>query len=120
MNHWQALLAPLDIGCQPLGRMSQLREASLMNEASGIDLHGAKTVAFIEYPEHPCGHSVALIAPNSIRLQRARVKLPSVMPKYGSHTRAVLQQLGCAAADIEQMIEQGVAAEQWAERYLPT
>ncbi|UTW06302.1 CoA transferase [Pseudomonas benzenivorans] len=120
MGHWQTLLAPVDIGCQPLGRMSQLRESSLMNEATGIDLNGPKTVAFIEYPDHPCGHRVELIAPNSIRLQRASVRLPGKMVKYGHDTRAVLGQLGCTPNQIEQMIEQGVAAHQWAERYLPS
>jgi crotonobetainyl-CoA:carnitine CoA-transferase CaiB-like acyl-CoA transferase len=120
MGHWQALLAPVDIGCQPLGRMSQLRESSLMNEASGIDLSGPKTVAFIEYPEHPCGHRVELIAPNSIRLQRAPVRLPSKMAKYGSDTAAVLERLGCTAEEVDLMVEQGVAALQWTERYLPS
>ena len=62
----------------------------------------------------------ALIAPNSIRLQRAPVRLPGKMAKYGSDTRAVLQQLGCTAGEVEQMIEQGVAARQWSLRYLPS
>ncbi|WP_439887242.1 CoA transferase [Pseudomonas sp. MBLB4123] len=120
MSHWQALLAPFDIGCQPLGRMSQLRESSSMTEAGGIDLNGPRTVAFIAYPEHPCGHRVELVAPNAIRLQRAPVRLPGRMAKYGDHTSAVLQQLGCTAGEVEQMIEQGVAARQWSLRYLPS
>lgn len=119
ISHWQARLSEVDIGCQPLARMSQLRASSLMRSSTGIDLNGPKSVAFIDYPDHPSGHRVTLIAPNSIRLSRARVKLPSAMPKYGSHTRVMLEQLGCTTRDIEQMIEQGVAADQWAERYLP-
>ncbi|WP_324732795.1 CoA transferase [Pseudomonas paeninsulae] len=119
VSHWQARLSEVDIGCQPLARMSQLRESSLMSSSTGIDLNGPKSVAFIDYPDHPSGHRVTLIAPNSIRLSRARVKLPTAMPKYGSHTRVMLEQLGCTTRDIEQMIEQGVAADQWAERYLP-
>ncbi|MBS7664307.1 CoA transferase [Pseudomonas lalucatii] len=120
MAHWQALLAPLDIGCQPLGRMSQLRESALMSAATGIDLKGPKTVAFIAYPEHPCGHRVELIAPNAIRPRQARLRLPEAMAKYGAHTREVLVRLGCTAEQVEGLLARGVAAEHWSARYLPS
>ncbi|MEH6576747.1 MAG: CoA transferase [Amphritea sp.] len=117
--HWQALFEAIDIGCQPLATMNQLREDSLMSEATGIDLDGPNSIAFIRHTQHPCGYSVDLIAPNAIRPKYAQVIVPEPMPKYGTHTVDTLQQLGFSALDIEEMIEQGIAATQWSRNYLP-
>lgn len=117
--HWQALLSPADIPCQPLRTMSQWREEQCMVRGKDVDLKGASSIAFVRDEEHPCGHRVDLIAPNAIRPAHAAVTLPNPMPKYGEHTVAVLQSLGFTQTEIDQMIEEGSAGTQWAERYLP-
>lgn len=99
--------------------MSQWREQQLMSEQTGIDLKGPSSVAFIRYPDHPCGHSVELIAPNAIRPQRAPVLLPCAMPKYGAHTLEVLEQHGFNQQQIDLWLDDGTVATQWSERYLP-
>ncbi|MEH6822686.1 MAG: CoA transferase [Motiliproteus sp.] len=119
LAHWQSLFGAADIGCQPLATMSQLRESSLMSEASGIDLDGPKSVAFIRHAQHPCGYAVDLIAPNAIRPKFAKTVVPTPMPKYGTHTVETLHQLDFSSADIDEMLTQGVAATQWSQRYLP-
>jgi crotonobetainyl-CoA:carnitine CoA-transferase CaiB-like acyl-CoA transferase len=118
-SHWQQVLGAVDIGCQPLATMSQLREQSLMTAESGIDLAGPASVAFIRDENHPCGHTVDLIAPNSIRPQVGKVILPAPMRKYGSDTRALLSHAGFTSTEIETMLSTGVAATSWSQKYLP-
>ncbi|OIN09133.1 CoA transferase [Oceanisphaera psychrotolerans] len=117
--HWKRLLGAADIGCQPLATMSQWREQSLMTRASGIDLAGPASVAFIRHLDHPCGRTVDLIAPNAIRPRLGKVTLPAAMRKYGSDTCAQLSRLGYGAAEIEEMLAAGVAATSWSRHYLP-
>ncbi|RTE66703.1 CoA transferase [Amphritea opalescens] len=118
-RYWEELFCPLDISCQPLVTMSQLREQNIMDE-SEANLDGAQSVAFIRFADHPCGYRLELIAPNSVRPLRSKVRVPVVMPKYGAHTVTLLQQLQFSDSEIEQMIEEGAAAIQWSDRYMPT
>ncbi len=117
--HWQRLLGAADIGCQPLATMSQWREQSLMTRASGIDLAGPASVAFIRHLDHPCGRTVDLIAPNAIRPRFGKVTLPAPMRKYGSDTRDILARLGLAEEEIAALHAGGVAASSWSRHYLP-
>lgn len=41
------------------------------------------------------------------------------MPKYGQHTREILERLGYEQEQIEAMIEDGVAGLRWSDKYLP-
>jgi len=41
------------------------------------------------------------------------------MPKYGSHTREILQELGYSADEINNLIAEQVAGESWSRHYLP-
>ena len=41
------------------------------------------------------------------------------MPKYGTDTRSILQQLGLDNARVDQMIANGAAGEKWSDKYLP-
>lgn len=118
VRYWQQQLAALDVGCQPLHRMSALRQQHLMS-AQQADLNGPSSVAFIRHEDHPCGRAVDLIAPNAIRLQQAAVRLPKAMPKYGQDSRNILNDLGYDAQQIDRWIDAGVVAEQWSQRYLP-
>ncbi len=116
--HWQQLLGTKDIGCQPLATMDQLRQTNLMT-AAHADLKSEHSVAFIRHEDHPCGYAVDLIAPNSIRLQHAKVMLPSPMVKYGNDTRSILSTLNFSDQQIEEMLHEGVAATSWSKHYLP-
>lgn len=120
LSHWQTLCRHIDIACQPLTTMGELREENLMDSRGPVDLAGASSVAFIHYPEHPCGYPVDLIAPNSMRLQQASVTLPCAMPKYGADTLTLLKHLDFNQTQIDEMLNQGLAATSWSERYLPS
>lgn len=118
MEHWRNVFRAKDIGCQPLARMSDLREKVLMKEDE-VELDGSSSVAFIRYADHPSGYAVNVIAPNAIRPKHSKILLPDPMPKYGAHTREILQDLGQSIEEIESLIARGVVATGWSKKYLP-
>ena len=58
-------------------------------------------------------------SPNAIRPERARIDIPAPAPKYGAESREILAGLGYGGAEIDAMIEAGVASESWCDVYLP-
>ena len=41
------------------------------------------------------------------------------MPKPGTHSREILADFGFSAGEIDEMIADGLVAEEWCSRYLP-
>jgi len=119
LAYWVEKLESLDIGARPMNTLAATREKNLTRESEGfVDLSGP-TAAFIRHDRHPCGRWVDLVAPNAIRPERARIDIPAPAPKYGAESREILAGLGYGGAEIDAMIEAGVASESWCDVYLP-
>lgn len=73
----------------------------------------------VHHDAHLTGRWVDLAAPNALRLAQARVVGPGHAPKCGAHTRDILSEPCCGVRDIDTMIANDSAAEQWSEKYLP-
>ncbi|TNF86005.1 MAG: hypothetical protein JSU67_04470, partial [Gammaproteobacteria bacterium] len=77
------------------------------------------TFRVVRHDRHPMGRWCDLVAPNAVRPRKGRITPPGPMPKYGQHTREILQRLGYDAERIDEMIAGGVAALAWSDKYLP-
>ncbi len=119
MSRWVETLLARDIAAQPLGQMHGVREAFIHQMNSDeIDLN-SKTFSFIRNPDHPSGHSVDLVAPNSIRPTESTITIPCEAPKHGQQSREILMELGLSEDEVERLIASGVVATSWSKNYLP-
>ena len=113
--YWAESLRALDLGAQPTDTMAQVRDDHLVAEP---DIWQS-TMAFLRHDDHPCGRRVDLVAPNAIRAADAPIRVPPPAPKYGAHSRQILDELGYGPVEIDALIAAGVAAERWSDDYLP-
>ena len=116
---WAQAFAGTSVGVVPLGSLHRTRDEGLQLESGGgIDISTA-TFRTVRHDRHSMGRWVDLVAPNAVRPAKAMIRIPGPAPKYGADTRAVLARLGYSNGDIQNMIDNGDAAESWSERYLP-
>ena len=59
------------------------------------------------------------MAPNAVRPDNARIRIPAPAPKYGRDTSRVLRRLGYGDDEIAVLHERRVVADRWSDRYLP-
>lgn len=117
--HWQNRLSRGSAAVVPLASLLQTRDEALQIESAGpIDITQASYRA-VRHDSHPMGRWCDLAAPNAVRPQRGAITVPGPAPKYGQHTRSVLERLGYRYQDIEEMLDSGAAGLAWSERYLP-
>ncbi|MEL7011922.1 MAG: CoA transferase [Pseudomonadota bacterium] len=117
--HWAELFHGTSAAAVPLGSLHGTRDANLQAESAGpIDI-SQSTFRVVRHDQHPMGRWIDLVAPNAVRPARATITIPGPAPKYGDHTRAILSKLGYSKRKIQDMIDRGVAADHWAEKYLP-
>ncbi|MCV6589133.1 MAG: CoA transferase [Marinobacterium sp.] len=117
--YWIDLLHEADIAAaQPLG-IEQLREdySRLADGTVGLD---RGSYAFSVYEDHPSGHRVTLIDHYSIRPTEASVKALRSTEAFGASTREVLAEVGYSKADVDSMIERGIAGLGWGREFLPS
>ena len=110
---WCELLRDLGVAVQALNSLSRMRTANLS------DPQAARTIRFLRDALHPLGHVVEHIDPTAIRPMHAAVVPLSAAPKYGHHTRSVLQELGYSAPEIAELAAAQVIADTWSDDYLP-
>ncbi|UWQ75884.1 CoA transferase [Leisingera sp. M658] len=119
LAHWRAAFAGTSSTAVPLSSLHETRDAALQLESAGnIDLKQA-TFRVIRHDRHPMGRWCDLVAPNAMRPQTGRITIPGPAPKYGAHTRTILERLGYPPEQAEAMIASGAAGEAWSEKYLP-
>ncbi len=116
---WEALLCKGSVALVRLGSLQETRDGALQLESQEAFEIKPGTYQVIRHDQHPMGRWCDLVVPNAVRPEKAPIILPAPMPKYGTHTRAVLRSLGYDDTTIELMIEEGAAGEAWSERYLP-
>ncbi len=117
-EYWVTAFRAIGVGAHAINSLANVRERNLVTESEMTDLMGP-TMRFIHHTDHPSGYMVELVAPNAVRSKRAKIKIPPAAPKYGTHTRDILIELGYRHRDINAMIEEEVIAETWSENYLP-
>lgn len=116
---WQSLLISGSSIVIPLGSLMETRDRSLQLESQcEIDLT-QDTFRVIRHDRHPMGRWCDLVAPNAVRPMKAAITIPDPMPKYGEHTREILQQIGYDRTRIDVMLQNGSAGLKWSEKYLP-
>jgi len=117
--HWQAAFQGQSSAVVRLASLLDTRDASRQRESSGnIDISQA-TFRVIRHDQHPMRRWCDLVAPNAVRSQSSKIAIPGPMPKYGEHTREILQDIGYDIVTIEAMLKSGVAGSSWSEKYLP-
>jgi crotonobetainyl-CoA:carnitine CoA-transferase CaiB-like acyl-CoA transferase len=117
--HWQKAFASGSSAAVRLASLLETRDAALQLESEGnIDIREA-TFRVIRHDRHPMGRWCDLVAPNAVRTRSGEITIPGPMPKYGQHTKEILQRIGYGAAAIDAMIESGAAGLSWSEKYLP-
>ncbi|MBG6161700.1 hypothetical protein IWQ54_001356 [Labrenzia sp. EL_195] len=79
----------------------------------------AHTFGAVRHEAHLTGRWFDLAAPNALRPEQARVVVPGHVPKHGAHTRDILSEPCFGVRDIDTMIANGSAADQWSEKCLP-
>jgi len=114
-----ALLRGADFGACALDKMRAVRDRHLTAEADGPPNLNGPTFAFIRHDHHPSGRAVDLVAPNAIRPASALIVIPGPAPKPGTHSRTILHEIGFTTVEIDDMVNNGIVADGWAERYLP-
>ena len=103
----------------PLSSLGGTRDAALQRESGGdVDLTCA-TFRTIRHDRHPMGRWVDLVAPNAVRPDNARIRIPAPAPKYGRDTSRVLRRLGYGDDEIAVLHARRVVAGRWSDRYLP-
>jgi len=110
---WSGQLRDLGMAVQPLNSLSRMRAAHLADRRPG------PTVRFLRDAAHPLGRAVEHIDPTAIRPLHAAIVPLSAAPKYGHHTRSVLQELQFTPAEIAELAAAQIIADGWSEDYLP-
>lgn len=103
----------------PIRRLDDLRESSTI-EASD-QFKRDKYLAMLR-SAHPSGYRVSLPLPTWYRFEAGPVEPLAAAHAPGSHTRSVLAELGLAKAEVDHLLETGVAREGWSvlKHYLPS
>lgn len=118
-QEWVEQFQLYNLAAAPCGKMETLRtEYSRPYDNSCGTEHGS--YAFSIYPDHPAGRKVVQLDACAVRSRRAPLIAPRPSEKYGASTRAVLLQAGYTDAEIDALIEQGVASESWSSEYFPS
>ena len=119
LAHWLALLLAADFGAQRLDKMHAVCQANLTAESVGTPDLAGPTFAFVRHDRHPSGRWVDLVAPNAIRPQEARIRMPGHAPKPGAQSRQILREIGLPDDEVDGLVADRLVAEAWSEKFLP-
>ena len=119
--HWEQAFNAAGFGCHRVDCIEDMRRAGLreLTDAERTAWSFGESISVIRLLDHPAGSPVDNPAPTYARFAGTSLRLTDPMPKIGSHTRAILRELGHDDAQIDRWIAEGVAAEQIHDAYLP-
>ena len=121
MAHWEQAFNAAGFGCHRVDYIEDVRRAGLreLTDAERAAWTGGPSISVIRLLDHPAGSPVDNPAPTYARFAGTALRLANPMPKIGTHTRAILRELGHDDARIDRWIAERVAAEQIHDAYLP-
>ena len=119
--HWEQAFNAAGFGCHRVHCIEDVRRTGLreLTDAERASWSNGESISVIRLLDHPAGSAVDNPAPTYARFAGTALRLTHPMPKIGSHTRAILRELGHDDAQIDRWIAEGVAAEQIHDAYLP-
>ena len=121
VSYWEQAFGAAGFGCHRVDYIEDIRRAGLreLTDAERASWNEAESISVIRLLDHPVGSPVDNPAPTYARFAGTSLRLANPMPKIGTHTRAILRELGHDDAQIDRWIADGVAAEQLHDAYLP-
>ena len=118
-DDWTERLQAADIGATMCDNIESIR-AYNSRPADGTPGTEQGSYAFSIYEDHPSGHVITQLDPFAIRPAHSSIYALDPAEKFGQSTRAILEDLGYAADEIDRMIAQGAVSESWSREYLPS
>jgi crotonobetainyl-CoA:carnitine CoA-transferase CaiB-like acyl-CoA transferase len=115
---WMSRLLNADIAvAQPMS-IEILREkySRVADGKPGIELG---SFSFSIYPDHPSGHQITQIDHYAIRPTHSRIDAISPTEAHGHSTREILKAVDYSDAQINSMLQRGIAGLAWGKSYLP-
>ncbi len=97
LSHWREKFRTHDIKWSPLPTLDEAVRDPQMRDCGAI--------VNCDYP----GHGVIETVDSPIFIAENEKRRPQAPPDYGAHTRAILMEAGCSAAEIERLIGSGAA-----------
>jgi hypothetical protein len=116
---WVERLQAADIGASICENLETIR-AYNSRPSDGTPGTEQGSYAFSVFADHPSGHTVTKLDPFAIRPRRGKIYALAAAEKYGASTRAVLLELGHTEAEVQRLLDTGVASESWSREYLPS
>ncbi len=77
------------------------------------------SISVIRVKDHPAGSPVDNHPPTYARFRNTSLKIGKPMPKLGSDTRSVLEEMGRSKQQINDLLASGVIKDQLHDDYLP-
>lgn len=116
---WVERLQAADIGAAICENIETIR-AYNSRPTDGKPGTDCGSYAFSIYADHPSGHTVTQLDPFAVRPRRGKIYTLEPAEKYGASTRTILMDMGHSEAEIQRLIDTGVASDSWSEEYLPS
>lgn len=118
-SEWAERLQAADVGATVCENIEAIRAAN-SRPADGTPGTDRSSYAFSVYEDHPSGHVITQLDPFAIRPAYGTVYALDPTEKFGTSTRAILEELGYGTDEIDRMIAQGAVSESWSREYLPS
>jgi crotonobetainyl-CoA:carnitine CoA-transferase CaiB-like acyl-CoA transferase len=115
---WMSRLLNADIAVAKPMSIEILREkySRVADGKPGIELG---SFSFSIYPDHPSGHQITQIDHYAIRPTHSRIDAISPTEAHGHSTREILKAVDYSDAQINSMLQRGIAGLAWGKSYLP-
>jgi crotonobetainyl-CoA:carnitine CoA-transferase CaiB-like acyl-CoA transferase len=118
-DEWVERLHAADIGVAICNNIDALRAENTRLTDGTPGTHNG-SYSFSYYPNHPSGHEVTQLDPYAVRTAVSPINALQPTEKFGSSTRAILEELGYGHEAIKKLLLSGDISDSWSEEYLPS
>ena len=121
VGFWVKAFNDAGLGCHRIDCTDEIRNNCLteLNAEDLKDWSYGDSISVIRVKDHPAGSPVDNHPPTYARFRNTALKIGNPMPKLGSDTRAVLEELGRSKQQINDLLASGVIKDQLHDAYLP-
>lgn len=103
-----------------MSSLANLRDKNKSNVTVFRTTENKNTFHFTTFRDHAIGGDITMFAPCSILSEKVPVHVLSPAPKYGEHSRKILQDiLNFKACEVDEFLNAGIVAEEWSQDYIP-